>query len=56
MTALFSQIILPEDPAAVAATLGLLDSLVREVPFYELHCTVSEEAAHVARAGLMSKG
>ncbi len=56
VTALFSQIILPEDPAAVAATLGLLDSLVREVPFYELHCTISEEAAHVARAGLMSKG
>ncbi len=49
---IFSQILLPDDPAALGATLELLDSLVREVPFYELHCTISEEAAHVARNGM----
>ncbi len=52
VTALFSQIVLPDDPTALTATLELLDALVREVPFYELHCTISEEAAHVARASM----
>ncbi len=54
VTALFSQIVLPDDPAALTATLELLDGLVREVPFYELHCTISEEAAHVAKKGMNS--
>ncbi len=52
VTAVFSQIILPEDPVALAATMSLLDRLVREVPFYEMHCTISEEAARVARKGM----
>ncbi len=56
VTALFSQIVLPDDPAALTATLELLDSLVREIPFYELHCTISEEAAKVARNGMTPGG
>ncbi len=52
VTAIFSQIVLPEDPIALTATLELLDDLVSTVPFYELHCTISEEAAHVARRGM----
>ncbi len=51
--AVFSQLVLPEEPAAMAAALDLLDHLVREVPFYELHCTISEEAARVARGGMV---
>ncbi len=53
VTALFSQIVLPDEPDALTATLNLLDGLVREVPFYELHCTISEEAAQIARRGMM---
>ncbi len=52
ITAIFSQLALPEDPVGMAATLDLLDALIRDVPFYELHCTISEEAARVARAGM----
>ncbi len=55
VTDIFSQIVLPDDPAALTATLELLDSLVREVPLYELHCTVSEEAARVARQGMTAQ-
>ncbi len=56
VAAVFSQIVLPEEPVALTATLDLLDHLVREVPFYELHCTMSEEAARVARNGMMRDG
>ncbi len=50
--AVLPQLVLPEDPAAMAATFDLLDSLLTETPLYELHCTISEEAAHVAREGM----
>lgn len=48
VTEILPQLLLPDDPAALAATLDLLDSLLTEVPLYELYCTISEEAAHVA--------
>lgn len=41
---LFNQVYMPEDSAAVAHTLELLDVLVKNVPFYLLTCDMSEEA------------
>ena len=52
VTEIFPQLLIPEDPAALAATLELLDDLLASVPLYELFCTVSPEAAHVARSGM----
>lgn len=50
------QLYFPEEPAALLATLDLLDQLLAEVPLYELHCTISEEAAKVAREAMEPKG
>ncbi len=52
VTAIMPQLYLPEDPVALMATLDMLDDLVKRIPLYELHCTMSPEAAHVARAGM----
>lgn len=52
VTEIIPQLLIPEDPAALAATLDLLDDLLASVPLYELRCTISTEAAHVARAGM----
>lgn len=41
---LFKQVYLPDDSVAVAQTLELLDSLVKNVPLYLLTCDISEEA------------
>lgn len=52
VTEIMPQLLFPDEPDALMATLDLLDQLLAEVPLYELHCTISEEAAHVARAGM----
>ncbi len=52
---LFSQVLVPTDPAGADRFLALLDRFVREVPAYLLHCNMKEEAAAVAYAG-MNKG
>lgn len=52
---LFSQVLVPTDPAMADRFLTLLDRFVRSVPAYLLYCNVSEEAAAVAFAG-MNKG
>lgn len=53
---LMPQLLLPEDPAGLMATLDFLDQLLTEVPLFELHCTISEEAARVARAAMIPDG
>ncbi len=54
VSALFPQLLLPDDSVSLTATLELLDDLVHNVPFYELHCTASANAAHVARTGMQA--
>lgn len=46
------QLLIPDDAAALVATLDLLDGVLTDVPLYELHCTISEEAARIARAAM----
>jgi hypothetical protein len=46
------QLLLPDDPLCLVATLDMLDRIVTEIPLYELYCTISEEAARIARAAM----
>ena len=46
------QVIIPPDPAGALATLKLMEQLKKEVPHWKLQCTVSREAARVARAAM----
>ena len=46
------QLLIPDDAAALMATLDLLDGVLTDIPLYELHCTISEEAARIARAAM----
>ncbi len=41
---IFTQILLPNDPVAVAKTLELCDTLIKTVPSYLLKCDISDEA------------
>ncbi len=41
---LFVQVLIPEEENNAAATLELLDKMVKEVPAYLLKCNISEEA------------
>ncbi len=52
LSAVIPQLLMPEEPSALLATLDMLDHLLTHVPLYELHCTISPEAARVARAGM----
>lgn len=45
---LLEQTLRPADEAGMAALLGLLDRLLRQVPVYLCHCTDSVDAARVA--------
>lgn len=56
VTEIMPQLLFPEKPEALLATLDLLDQLLAEVPLYELYCTISEEAAKVAREAMEPKG
>ena len=49
---IFPQLLIPNDPVGLASTLDLLDGLLTDVPLYELHCTISEEAARIARRAM----
>ena len=49
---LFSQVYLPEDATASAATLDLLDRFIQKTSFYLLHCNMEDEAALVAYRGM----
>ena len=46
------QLLIPDEPDALMATLDLLDGILTEIPLYELHCTISEEAARIGREGI----
>ncbi len=52
---LFSQVYLPEDAEASAATLDLLDIFMEKTRFYLLHCNMEDEAALVSYEGMHSK-
>ncbi len=52
VTDIMPQLLIPAEPDALMATLDLVDGLLTDVPLYELHCTISLDAARVARAGL----
>ena len=49
---IFPQLLIPTDPTGLTSTLDHLDGLLTDVPLYELHCTISEEAARVARKAM----
>ena len=49
---LFSQVYLPEDAVASAATLDLLGEFMKQTRFYLLHCNMEDEAAMVAYRGM----
>jgi hypothetical protein len=55
VTEIMPQLLFPNDPVALTATLDLLDKLLTDVPLFELHCTISEDAARVARAAMEPK-
>lgn len=52
MRKLFLQVAAPENPADPDTFFRMMDLLVREVPCYELGCTISEQAAEVAYRGM----
>lgn len=45
---IYSQIIMPKDKDKCDRMLSLLDDFVTNVPFYRLHCTISQDAVRVA--------
>ena len=55
VTEIMPQLYFPDDPRELDAMLTLLDQLLTEVPLFELYCTISEDAARVARAGMEPK-
>ena len=46
------QLLIPDEADALMATLDILDGLLTEIPLFELHCTISEEAARIAREAM----
>lgn len=49
---LLQQTYTPDDPAAMALTLGLVERLSKQVRLLKLYCNMDHEAAHVACGGL----
>ncbi|MBT1173184.1 hypothetical protein JS528_07430 [Bifidobacterium sp. MA2] len=47
------QTYMPADPLAAAATLGLLDTLLRTVPIHRLTCTISQAAVQASSTALL---
>ncbi|MBR4911017.1 MAG: hypothetical protein IKZ47_06830 [Clostridia bacterium] len=45
LNALFKQVYMPEDPESLRLTISLIDDIIKHVPFYELSCDISYEAA-----------
>ena len=45
---LLQQVILPEDPEKLLATMALADALSKSVPLYLLECDISKEAAELS--------
>ncbi len=52
MNFIFNQILLPKSADAAAKTLELCSELLDKIPVYELYCTISKDAAIVARKEL----
>ena len=50
------QLLLPDEPQSLMATLDMLDGILTEIPLFEMHCTISEEAARIARAAMRPAG
>ncbi len=49
---LFHQVLLPTDAQDMAIFMGLLNRIVKEVPFYKLQCNIEKEAAIVSYEGM----
>ena len=43
------QVIIPPEPDAAIAMLGMVDGMIKEIPVWLLRCNISTEAAKVAR-------
>ena len=52
LTDIMPQLLVPDDEPSLMATLDLLDGILTEIPLFELYCTISEEAAHMAREAM----
>lgn len=46
---LMRQILIPKEPVAVGRQMQLLNALVTKIPLYTMACTISEDAARMAR-------
>ncbi len=55
LNALMKQVYLPENDVALDLTIQLFDDIIRLVPFYELSCDISREAALCSFEVLTSK-
>lgn len=49
---IFHQVLVPDNAVDVSAFMGLLDRIVKTVPFYTLKCNMEREAALVAWEGM----
>ncbi|MDP4133458.1 MAG: hypothetical protein Q8882_05555 [Bacillota bacterium] len=45
---IFCQTIYPDTTEAIDKSITLLDKFIREIPFYEMNCTISEDAVYMA--------
>lgn len=55
LTAIIKQVYMPADPAALDLTVKIFDDIIRLVPFYELSCNISREAAELSFNTLTGK-
>lgn len=53
---LFHQLLIPGEEAAMNRFLDLMASLIQEIPFYLLECTMEKEAAQIAYDGMQPTG
>lgn len=49
---LFHQLLIPETEELLTAEMDMVDSLIQQIPFYELTCNISEEAVWTAYQAL----
>ena len=49
---IFHQVLLPQDGLELATFMGMMDKIVKNVPFYNLYCNMEDDAARVAYNGM----
>ena len=55
LSAIFKQIYMPENPQSLNLTISVIDDIISHVPFYELSCNISREAAECSFNAMTSK-